>query len=512
MNKKYISFIFIDFIIVILSFLIAIWPKHGTLHFYLPSYFLMLIYYGINLIFISVILGKYDKKNYIFLRTAIITILKSNLVALGVISLVVIIFKEISVSRLVFFTTIILINVFEIILASFFVLNRRLNKSADFIEKQEKNSNLNFKEGVEGHLQKESYENNNLGAHLHGISTKYFIEEFGENAYSFLIKFIDFNSPENAFFATTTRFNIEKLPNKYFKNIINIKKINNIRLINKFFESVNNKLPLGGLFIGRVETNLQKRKEIFKLYGYFGYIVLFFYFIFKRMLPKMSLTKRFYFYLTNGKERALSKAEALGRLVSCGFKIIEYEEIDNLLYFVVEKVKEPYYDLNPSYGPLFKMKRIGRYGNPIYVYKFRTMHPYAEYLQDFVINLHGYSEKGKPADDFRLTAWGKVFRKYWLDELPQLINVIKGDMKLVGARPLSQRVYDDYPDDIKIIRDKYKPGCIPPYVSLLMQGMDASIEAERNYLIRKQKKPYTTDISFFLKAVYNILTNKIRSV
>ena len=61
------------------------------------------------------------------------------------------------------------------------------------------------------------------------------------------------------------------------------------------------------------------------------------------------------------------------------------------------------------------------------------------------------------------------------------IWVFKGEMAIVGTRPLSQRAYQEYPDDIKEMRSKYKPGCVPPYVALLKQGMEPSIEAERQY-------------------------------
>jgi lipopolysaccharide/colanic/teichoic acid biosynthesis glycosyltransferase len=139
------------------------------------------------------------------------------------------------------------------------------------------------------------------------------------------------------------------------------------------------------------------------------------------------------------------------------------------------------------------------------------MHPYAEYIQDFVLSLNGYSPIGKPAEDFRLTAWGKFFRKYWLDEVPQLINVFKGEMKLVGIRPLSLRFLEEYPEDVKEQRIKHKPGCVPPYVALLKQDVEQYIESEKIYMNEKEKHPYTTDIKYFSKAVYNIVTNKIRS-
>jgi len=69
------------------------------------------------------------------------------------------------------------------------------------------------------------------------------------------------------------------------------------------------------------------------------------------------------------------------------------------------------------------------------VYKFRTMHPYSEFLQDYMIRRNGYNKKGKPANDYRVTRWGSFMRKLWLDEVPQLINVFRGEMKLVGLRP-----------------------------------------------------------------------------
>lgn len=294
--------------------------------------------------------------------------------------------------------------------------------------------------------------------------------------------------------------------------IIDFKLTNNTRFINKYFEAINSLLPDAGVYIGCVETNRQRN---IRLYGdkknFFIKAWILFEFMFHRVLPKLNAFKKPYFFLTKGKYRFLSTAETLGRLVSCGFEIIEYKIMENLTYFVVMKTREPSFDMSPTYGPLVKLNRVGKDGKIIKVYKFRTMHPYSEYIQDFVIKLNGYSEIGKPADDFRLTKWGKFFRKFWLDELPQLINVIKGEMKLVGIRPLSQRFLSEYPEDIKKLRLKHKPGCVPPYVALLKQDLEEYIESEVIYLQEKKKNPYTTDIKYLLKAFFNIFTNKIRS-
>jgi hypothetical protein len=157
------------------------------------------------------------------------------------------------------------------------------------------------------------------------------------------------------------------------------------------------------------------------------------------------------------------------------------------------------------------MTRIGKHGKLIKVYKVRTMHPYSEFLQDFIIKRNGYNHLGKPANDFRLTAWGKIFRKLWLDEIPQILNLIKGDLAIVGVRPLSQVRYNQFPEDIKKERIKYKPGCIPPYVSLCMPDAIGNITAERIYLREMRCRPFVTNMKYFLLAVYNIATNKIRS-
>lgn len=336
-------------------------------------------------------------------------------------------------------------------------------------------------------------------------------DKVGEEALEYFTQFIDIDNKTTSVVSTTNIINIINKDN--VKSIINLSRINNIRFINKFFESVNEKLEIGDTYIGCVETiNARKRRKRRSRIPVIRDFVFILEFIFLRVFPKVSGLKKIYFNVTRGRNRLLSKSEALGRLVSCGFKIIDFNTINGYLYFVVQKEKEPYYDMNPSYGLLYKMPRVGKNGKTIHVYKFRTMHPYAEYLQSYIIEKNGYAKSGKPADDFRLTPWGKLFRKYWLDELPQLLNVLKGDMKLVGIRPVSRFYFNQIPKDLQELRLTQKPGCIPPYVSLnRVSTVDSVLNAERDYLLEKLKNPYTTDTKYFFSALYNIIIKNKRS-
>ncbi len=295
-------------------------------------------------------------------------------------------------------------------------------------------------------------------------------------------------------------------------SIINLRIVNNIQDPNQFFRAVNKLLPDAGLYIGRLETYSERKDLIYSQVGrHLGFVLWIVDFLLHRFIPRIPYLDSLYFYLTNGKYRAMSQAEVLGRLVYCGFEIIDFKRINGLSYIVSRKKKDPMDHPHPSYYPIIKLRRVGKDSNIIGVYKLRTMHPYSEYLQDYVIRMNGYNDKGKPANDFRLTSWGMMFRRLWIDEFPQLVNVLKGEMKLVGLRPLSRVRFNEFPEDLQKERVKYKPGCIPPYVALNMPDDKKNIEAERIYLRDLQNQPFATDIHYFLRAVYNIITNKIRS-
>ncbi len=329
---------------------------------------------------------------------------------------------------------------------------------------------------------------------------------------NFLGKYVDLKSDKTKLMITTTNFNIESMDGSSSQAIINLKKINDIRFVNKFQEAINEKLPMGGTYIGFVETQEQRKYRLLKKFiPGFAHLYFVFDFIFKRVFPKLPVFKKVYFFVTNGRNRVMSKAEALGRLASCGFKIIEVKVIGNYTYFVGKKERQPHFDLSPSYGPLFTMNRIGKDGNIIQVYKFRTMYPYAEYLQEYIYSQNKLAAGGKFAEDFRITSWGKFMRQTWLDELPMLINILKGDIKIVGVRPLSKHYFGLYTKELQEKRIYSKPGLLPPFYVDMPNTLDEIIESELKYLRAYEKRPFLTDIKYFFSICTNIIFRKARS-
>ncbi|MCF8304663.1 MAG: sugar transferase [Bacteroidales bacterium] len=338
------------------------------------------------------------------------------------------------------------------------------------------------------------------------------IKESGKKVYNFIREFVGLCTTKTLVVSTTTRFNIENQPQEQYENIVNLKRINDIRRINKFFEAVNAKLPIGGIFISNAETYSLRKHRILKKYPpVLNWMVYTIDFIIKRVFPKIKFTKKIYFFLTRGNNRVISKAETLGRLYSCGFEILEEKDIDNTLYFVVKKIKQPAFDYHPTYGPLIRLKRVGKNGRVFNVYKMRTMHAYSEYLQPYIFEKNHLQEGGKFDNDFRITTLGKIMRKVWIDELPMLINLAKGDMKIVGVRPLSQHYFDLYTEELKQKRIQYRPGLIPPFYAHMPKTLEEIMDSEMQYLQEYDKHPIKTDVKYFFKAWNNILFNHARS-
>lgn len=288
--------------------------------------------------------------------------------------------------------------------------------------------------------------------------------------------------------------------------LVNLVRTNQIKYLNKYFNRVNEILPDGGYFICcTCISGLRKQRIISAYPAGVNWLIYTLDYLWNRVCPKVSLTKKFYFKVTKGKNRVFPRPEILGRLYSCGFSVIEERFINGLFWVVAKKKREPFYDQNPSYSSFVRLKRVGKDGELIGIYKFRTMYAFSEYLQPYIYEHNGLKEGGKFSHDYRVSTLGRILRKYWLDELPMVVNLVRGDIKLVGVRPLSEHYFSLYTPEMQALRIKTKPGLLPPFYADSPQNIEEIQKSEEIYLKDYLEHPYLTDWKYFWKIVGCIL-------
>jgi hypothetical protein len=334
----------------------------------------------------------------------------------------------------------------------------------------------------------------------------------GDEVYDQLLKSGCLQPAHKLVLATGAVINLVQKPEAEYEVVINLKRINNVRDVDGIFRATNQVLKKNGLFVGCVETTGQRKHRLFRKYPpvlngvyYFGD------YIFKRVFPKMKLTRWFYLWITSDRNRVMSLPETMGRLYYAGFREENQKTIGGYTYFFYRKEKEPVINGNPSYGPFVQMKRVGYKGREINVYKVRTMAPYSEFIQDYVYQKNHLKRGGKFESDFRISWFGHLLRKYWIDELPMLLNLVKGEVKLVGIRPLSRHYLSLYDHDLQKIRQTVKPGLFPPYYADLPQTLEEIMASERRYIDLYQKHPLKTNMVYFWRILKNIIFRGVRS-
>ncbi|MEX0906265.1 MAG: sugar transferase [Balneolaceae bacterium] len=114
--------------------------------------------------------------------------------------------------------------------------------------------------------------------------------------------------------------------------------------------------------------------------------------------------------------------------------------------------------LDSSGKIIFKQKRHGYLGKPFNIYKFRTMVKDAHSLQCKYSELNEMNggKLFKSKHDPRITRLGRILRKYSIDELPQLVNILKGEMTVIGPRPISTPLTEYTPE--QLVKFSVKPG------------------------------------------------------
>ena len=340
------------------------------------------------------------------------------------------------------------------------------------------------------------------------------ILEFSNDAtLRYLARYVNLYSSNTFTLRSSELYNIQKLQNYRYDTLINFMPLNQIRGVNKLFATVNDKLPDDGIWICCYEPQSVTKRNILNRYSLVvSWLYYIAFFLYKRVMPKLFMTSRLYFDITEGKNRVLSKAEVLGRLCYCGFEIVAERKIGDLNYVVARRKYRPQIIEKRVYGIFVKLNRVGKNGKMFNVYKLRTMHPYSEFLQAYIYDKYSLQEGGKFNHDIRIATLGRIARKYWLDELPMLFNLLKGDMKLVGVRPISQHYFSLYTKELQDKRTRHTPGLLPPFYADMPKTLEEIEASEMRYLTMcEEKGTLRTDFIYFWKIVFTIIFKRARS-
>ncbi len=250
----------IDLIIIFLSFLFFAWIKPATVRIYLPTYFPSFLFFSFVWIFVSLIISKYELHKARKPKDVLVPVIIANLTILAVVTTLIYSFGAFGYSRLIVFGTILLSTIIEIFFAYFYFSYKRPVVVPEFdetivrkphfypadrsfiIDEKEKTKYLESRDQIKNII----------------------IEESSINVYEFISKYVDVGNPQNMLVSTTTQFNIDKLPAGTYQSIVNLRMINGIQRINKFFESVNARLPYGGIYIDSAETYPLRKQRILK--------------------------------------------------------------------------------------------------------------------------------------------------------------------------------------------------------------------------------------------------------
>lgn len=503
-----------DIVILTIAFLVMVWIKPASLRSYLPSHAPFFAGLAMIWIVVSLLNGKLHRGKVINYSTLFNKVLTSNIIAISITALLMYTIREYFYSRTIVLGTALLATLLEFISGAVYIAYKKAAvqdyEEYDKYKSYRKPSEYDLVAGVNGNG---NGKQNSEPAEVNPRVVMAIENECGKEMTEAIINMTGHKLTDHtAVLSTTTVFNITSLIYDNYDYIINLHKINDIKKLDEFLDAVNLKLDKKGYFFCCVETKDQRKKRILKKFPpVFNYIYYSLDFVIKRILPKLKFTRGLYYFLTRAENAVISRAEALGRLSRAGFRIKQESFLGNLLCIEARKVRDPLPKNENTYGPLIALPRVGKNGRMIKVYKLRTMHPYSEYIQDYVYKLHDLQDGGKFKHDFRITSWGSVCRKIWLDELPMMINFFRGDMKLFGIRPLSRHYFELYREDVRERRIKYKPGLVPPFYADMPTDLEAIQASELRYLDLYDKHPVYTDIRYFFKSVWNIAFRKARS-
>jgi hypothetical protein len=511
-SKRFsVPLLFMDMALLAVAFIGVNYLKRG--HFQLLEGYenLVLILYG-AWFFCSWITGKFERKPYTNFSQILWPWLKSGALMFLSLALIMFLFRFTAFSRTQVFGTVLALVFLEWLLVAFYAATKRQREAEDDVESLAERQKVLRQEKIQA-LDPAVIQSRLLAPVRDQLQDKV----FGENdaVFAFLDEVLELDSivrAEMVLRDSSDLLHWDLLDGHPVRLLINLRKINDMRWVNRYFLEAHGMLVAGGWLVVVAHTIQTHHDWMFQKYPRtLARILYAIDFGVHRVCPKLPWVKQIYFSITKGRDRVLSRAEVLGRLRFCGFEIVAEKEIRNRLYVVAQKGLTPSLNTNPTYGPLVTLRRLGQGGDVLSIYKFRTMHPYSEFIQDYVVKTCGLLPGGKLRDDFRLTEWGQLMRRLWLDELPMLYNLIKGDLQLFGVRPLSAQYFSMYPTDLQALRLKVKPGLVPPFYADMPETFEEICESERRYIQAYLERPVRTQAGYFWRAFVNIVFKGARS-
>jgi lipopolysaccharide/colanic/teichoic acid biosynthesis glycosyltransferase len=492
-----------DIIILALSYFLMTLLKPAGIREYVPSHAPFFVLLALLWMVVSILNGKIGKGNITNLRTLFYFVITSNLIATSIVALILYAFRDLGYSRTVVFGTALTATFLELFSGMIWLAFSKASiQEIDQIRPSERDM-----------VARSHPENGNGIKHDPELTLRLQQGCSRERADALSSMVSRAEGSRLAVVSTAEAFNIQNLAPGDYSCIINLKPMNGINDIDAFLDTVNVRLTGDGIFLCSVETLEQRVSRLrhkFTPILYYLFIALPD-FLIRRVAPRLRLTRGLWNFMTRGANAPLSRAEALGRLCRAGFAIKQEKFVGNMLCIRAQRKSAPLPVNGSGYGMIIALPRIGRDGNTFIVYKLRTMHPYSEFLQEYVYDLHDLQTGGKLKHDFRVTGWGSFSRRIWLDELPMIVNLFKGDMKIIGVRPLSHHYFNLYDEEIRNRRIKYKPGLIPPYYADMPAGLEQIQRSEIKYLDAWDKSHFGTDLRYFFKSIYNIIFRNARS-
>ena len=284
--------------------------------------------------------------------------------------------------------------------------------------------------------------------------------------------------------------------------------LHTIENLNQFLYTANGHLEQGAYICCHSMTAALKRMMLEQKYPKgIRTVVVGLHYLWHRVCPKLKLTNKLYYAVTHGKSRTFTRVEILGRLYRAGFEVIDEQFRYGEFFVVARKTKAPVNDNPPLGSPIIHLRRIGKDGKEIH----RAQVPHDVQLLGVhtavCLSVSASAERRQVQGRLPCELLGRFLRRTWLDELPMVWNMLRGDMKLVGVRPLSNQYFSLYTPEMQELRTRTKPGLLPPfyYDRQTPETIDEVQASERRYLEAYLKAPLRTDWRYFWGIVGNII-------